>query len=304
MDERVSQIDGRNPTFGVENLSGGLESKSPTREELDDQVLAGILRQLREGRRLWLFLDYDGTMVDIARTPDEARPDGPLLRVLAELGSLSNVRTVILSGRPLFSLQAMLRVPGIVLAGLYGVEIQMPDDHIVQRADPASVRVVVEKVKAEWAKLIGDRQGFLLEDKGMAVALHSRRADGTDADQVEPAAAAIVARAASEQFRILGGEHFLELAPATAHKGKTVTWLLSHHTLPNGLPVYFGDDDKDEEAFAVIREYGGIPVIVGSRQPNTRALARIKSPVITREWLKAVSQAAQEGAVNAKRLER
>ncbi len=244
---------------------------------------------MRAGGRLWLFLDYDGTLVPIAPTPQQAIPDSALLRLLVELAQVPRFRVAILSGRPLSSLQALLPVPGLILAGLYGIEIQMPDGTVLRRAEAANLRHTVESVKDAWARLVGDRAGFLVEDKGLAVALHARHASPADADAVLSRAESVVDQLPAAEYRILGGDRFLEIAPSAAHKGGSVEWLLEHAGFPDALPVYIGDDDKDEEAFGVVLEHGGIPIIVGMRQPMTRALVRVKSPQEVRELLEQLA---------------
>jgi trehalose-phosphatase len=122
----------------------------------------------------------------------------------------------------------------------------------------------------------------------MAVALHSDLANPADAEFVNPQARAIVASLATEEFRVFADNQFLEIAPAEAHKGRTVEWLFNRIPLPDAQCVYFGDDDKDEEAFAVIRKHGGIPIVVGSRQPHTQALIRLASHTDVRLWLETI----------------
>lgn len=238
---------------------------------------------------MWLFLDYDGTLVPIAPAPDLALPDPGLLQLLAKLVRVPRFRVAILSGRSLSSLQALLPIPGLILAGLYGIEIQMPDRTILRRTEAADLRHTVERVRDAWARLIDRRAGFLLEDKGLAVALHARYASPSDADFVLPRAETVVAELPAAQYRVLGGERFLEVAPSAAHKGRSVEWLLEHGGLPDALPVYIGDDDKDEEAFGVVRDHGGIPIIVGTREPMTRALVRLPSPLEVRRFLEQLS---------------
>lgn len=255
--------------------------------KIESGVLANIRRQLRAGRRLVLFLDYDGTLVPIARTPDEARPDRALLRLLNDLTHVSLIRTIILSGRPLSSLQAMLPIPGLILAGTYGMEVQWEGKVMTRGVSLAQIRPVIAQVKTEWEGLTDKRSGFLLEDKGLAIALHARWADPTEADTVLNAARVTATQMiSSDYFRILGGDHFLEVAPVAAHKGHTVEWLLDQIHAAGALLVYFGDDDKDEEAFAVIRQRGGIAIGVGQRYELAQADARIASPEVVRDWLR------------------
>jgi trehalose 6-phosphate phosphatase len=252
-------------------------------------LLDSALVQIRAGGRLWLFLDYDGTLVPIARTPDEAVPDPALLELLSRLARAPQIRTAILSGRPLASLQEMIPLPGVHLAGTYGLEIRTMPQAPIRRVELAQVRPTIERVKRGWAELIEGRSGFLLEDKGLAFALHARFAAPADADFVLPMARDYAGEMIdAEHFRILGGHRFLEVAPAAAHKGQTVEWLLDHEPLPNALPVYFGDDDKDEEAFAVVRKRGGIPIVVGEARGTTQALVRLESPTGVRDWLELV----------------
>ncbi len=258
-------------------------------------ILARISRHVQRGGRLWLLLDYDGTLVPIAPSPDEAQPDAALLELLTHLARTPAFRTAILSGRPLSGLEAMLPVPGLILAGLYGVEIQMRDRSVQRRIEPGELRSAIEQVKAAWMDLIGGRSGFLIEDKGCAVALHARFASETDAEAVLPRARLAASRLMpADRGRLLGGDRFLEVAPAAANKGEAVAWLLDHGGLTDALPIYFGDDDKDEEAFATVRQRGGIPIGVGSRK-LAHALEYLPSPEVVRAWLQHLAMEAEPG---------
>ena len=117
---------------------------------MEHDLLAAVRRRLAAGGRVWLFLDYDGTLVPIARTPDKARPDASLLELLTGLAEIPAVRIVILSGRPLPFLRAMLPIPGLTLAGTYGIEVQMPGQGIIIRAEPDRLRPVIEQVRSAW----------------------------------------------------------------------------------------------------------------------------------------------------------
>lgn len=253
----------------------------------ESTAMTTIQRHLRAGGSLALFLDYDGTLVPIAPTPAEARPDNELLNLLTDLAHTPAFDVIILSGRPLSSLQAFLPVPGLTLAGIYGVEVQQNGEVIVRGISPDQIRPVVGQVKEAWERVIDKRNGFLLEDKGLAIALHARWADPGEAVTVlERARNAVSSTLPADDFRVLGGDRFLEVAPANAHKGQTVAWLLARRRSANALPVYFGDDDKDEEAFSVIRRHRGIPIGVGTRFPLTLAFEHIPSPETLRDWLR------------------
>jgi trehalose-phosphatase len=89
----------------------------------------------------------------------------------------------------------------------------------------------------------------------------------------------------TERFRLLGGKRFLEVAPTTGHKGQSMEWLLDQPSFACAIPVYFGDDDKEEEAFPVVRQRGGIPITLASARGPTQTLARLPSPDARRGWL-------------------
>src|SRR5512134_3314017 len=137
-------------------------------------ILARLQQHVRQRGRLWLFMDYDGTLVPIAPTSDQARPDPRLLALLASLAQVPAFRTAIVSGRSLASLQSLLPIPGLILAGVYGLEVQMAGRAIVRGQVRQEVRPAVAYVKARWAELVAGRDGFLIEDKDRAVALHAR----------------------------------------------------------------------------------------------------------------------------------
>ena len=151
---------------------------------------------------------------------------------------------------------------------------------------------VIVEVQNEWQRLVDQRNGFLIEDKGLAVALHARWAKREEASSVLEAAKHTANRLIDPQrHRLLDGDRFLEVAPITANKGLTVRWFLAEYKFQDDLPVYFGDDNKDEEAFEVIREHGGLSIGVGDNYPLLKADEHIPSPDIVRSWLNAISSA-------------
>jgi len=135
---------------------------------MENDLLAAVRRHWATGGQVWLFLDYDGTLVPIGRTPDESRPDAALLELLTSLAESPAVRVVILSGRPLSFLRAILPIPGLTLAGTYGIEIQMPGQGIIIRAEPDRLRPAIEQVKSgldqvgrSTLRVYGGRQGTI-----------------------------------------------------------------------------------------------------------------------------------------------
>ena len=253
---------------------------------MNPNYLTVVNQHLLAGRHLWLVLDYDGTLVPIAATPEQALPDSDLLVLLASLAENPQVCVTILSGRSLVSLSDMLPLSNLVLAGTYGLEIRWPNGRVTQRVRPEEVRPTIQRILSAWAILVASQPGFLIEDKGIAVALHARFAEPYDAEEVMSKASAAAHQILDPiRFRLLGGDRFVEAAPSIAHKDQTVDWLRAELHTEESFLVYVGDDDKDAEAFATVKRYGGIPIQVGFRNLQTQAYARLPSPASVREWL-------------------
>ena len=245
-----------------------------------------ITRRLSEAERLWLFLDYDGTLAEFAPTPDHVEPDPQVIDLLTGLAGHPCVRVAVISGRRLSHVEALVPVPGILLAGTYGVELRTSEGEQIDRLAYDAVRPVLDDLKPRWAELIAGREGFFLEDKGWALALHARFADEDEAEAVLASARRRAGDGLPQDlFRLLGGHRFLEVGPRLAHKGRTVAYLFDHCPWPGALPIYVGDDDKDEEAFGVIQERDGVAVLVAREPRDTKADFRLESTYAARHWL-------------------
>jgi len=248
-----------------------------------------ISERLAQAKRLWLFLDYDGTLADFAPTPEHINPNPEVVDLLTKLARHPRIRIAVISGRRLGHVQALLPVPGVLLAGTYGIELQTIEGERINRVEYEAIRPALDALKPQWLRLIADREGFFLEDKGWALALHARFADDEEAEEVLADARSMAAEAATPSlFRLLGGHKFLEIGPRLAHKGRTVDYLLDRYPWPGALPLYLGDDDKDEEAFGVIKTRGGIAILVAREPRNTEADCRLASPQATRHWLETL----------------
>lgn len=241
-------------------------------------------------RRLWLFLDYDGTLADFAPTPDHIEPNPEIIALLNQLSQNLKIRITVLSGRRLGHIRQLLPLHGIFLAGTYGIELVTDTGEIIDRVAHEEVRPVLESIKPEWEELVHGRQGFFVEDKDWALALHARFAEDREANAAIMQARGIIHQVAPmDRFRVLGGHKFLELAPRLASKRDTVQYLLDQYPFPDSDLVYIGDDDKDEEAFPVIQSHGGVAVKVRQASQETYPTSAdfyFSSTAETLDWLR------------------
>ncbi|MGO0122122.1 trehalose-phosphatase [Desulfothermobacter acidiphilus] len=220
--------------------------------------------------QLLLLLDYDGTLVPITATPDQARPDKALLKLLERVGH--HYRVALVSGRKLSELRTFLPVPSIWgWAGCHGAEVQVAGQELWRYPLSPEEREGKELCYARLSRLIAGKKGFLLEDKGYALALHYRLADPAEAQEVKERAQAEV-RSLLPSWTLCPGKQVLEALPAGLNKGEAVARLLAE--AGEVFPVYCGDDTGDAPAFRLVEENQGISIGIGTQAPpSTFSLA-------------------------------
>src|SRR4030095_13799928 len=161
-----------------------------------------------------LFLDLDGTLLEIADTPDAVRVSSRLLRVLRALRERLDHAVALVSGRSIAEVDRLLGLSGLAVAGIHGSERRDP----AGRVHRAPWSPGIDDARRALAAFATRHSGLLLEDKGNALALHFRLAP-----DMEPAARAAVADALATSgpgFEIQVGKRVLEIKPTGASKGR------------------------------------------------------------------------------------
>lgn len=227
-----------------------------------------------------MFLDLDGTLLDIAPTPASVVVPRGLVRVLAQLQEALGGALAVLSGRAIASVDRLLAPLRLPAAGQHGAELRL------EAAGPIERTVRVERPpawQAPLAALARDHDGVLVEDKGLAIAVHHRNAPGA-----EPAirrALAALAREAPE-FVLRKGKCVWEILPRGCDKGAALRRLMAAPPFAGRTPIALGDDASDEDAFAAARALGGRAMPVGSG-PS----AALAGPQAARDWLAELAAA-------------
>ncbi len=256
-----------------------IEAPARTPPVITPRELAG---KAQRAKRLFIFSDYDGTLVPIAPTPEEARPDRDLLGLLERLVARPGTRLALVSGRDLAQLLEMFPVPGLYLAGCHGVELVYPGGR--SEALVPEISPVLAGVAARVRPLLAGRNGFILEEKKYSLALHYRLADPSRVPEVLKSFREAGWEAAERHGLVFApGKKVLELRPRNAGKGTAVLRLL--RDFPGALPVYLGDDTTDEDAFKTLASLGGITVLVSSRPVPSAAACRLPDPASARQFL-------------------
>jgi len=243
-------------------------------------------QRLTTASQVRLFLDYDGTLANFAPSPDVIQQDPGLIALLSRLASQDNFLVAVVSGRSLQHLQELLPFDGLLLAGTYGLETQLPDGTQTAAVVFDQVRPMMERVKPLWQQQVDGQHGFFLEDKGWALALHARFATTDDALSVlQHAQVAVEALSPGPAYAIERRPRFLEIYPVEASKSRSIAHILAKYTPPGALPVFAGDDYHDEDAFSVVQSAGGYCIRVAPADVPTRAQFRLENPDQVRQWL-------------------
>lgn len=232
------------------------------------------LRKVFSKKKLFLFLDFDGTLAPIARKPGLVKVPTVIRRVLRDLSRRPGCRVAIVSGRELKDVRRLIGLPDLTYVGNHGSEFSGPG-YTFSPVRSADVRKKIFQILTLWRKEVGTIPGVLIEDKGMTASAHYRLvAAGRQKTVRQKVLAVFLKWPGRRDFILRRGKKVLEICPAASwHKGRAVLWLrkrwLGRGRAVDALSIYIGDDVTDEDAFHALRGKG-ITVRVG-RGRKTKA---------------------------------
>jgi trehalose 6-phosphate phosphatase len=238
--------------------------------------------ELPSWSRDWaLFLDVDGTLLEIADRPDAVRGT-PRLKLLLRRALLELDGCVALvSGRPIIELDRLFAPLVMPAAGLHGVERRSADGTFHYSAAMDDRLHAARHRLMEFAE---SHPGVLVEDKGAALALHYRNAPHKRYESAELMAE--VADTVGDAFHIQHGKMVLELKPAGQDKGTAVRQFMDEPPFAGRTPIFMGDDVTDEDGFAAVNNLGGGSIRVGDGRA-TAARWRVAGVNELLDWLEA-----------------
>ena len=230
-----------------------------------------------------LFLDIDGTLLNFADTPQAVRVDEPLLALLGELSRRTAGALAFVSGRSIAGIDALFRPLRLPAAGLHGFERRSSDGQLRRHACPPTAKLAT--AREAMRALAASDSGLLLEDKGLLLALHYRRAPALAAHVLQAMEQIVVE--AGPELRLQPGNCVVELHPRGISKGTAVSEFLRETPFLGRRPVYIGDDFTDESGFEAVNQAGGRSILVGERMP-TAAQASLPDTGAVRAWLQSI----------------
>ncbi|HEY5112600.1 MAG TPA: trehalose-phosphatase [Coriobacteriia bacterium] len=226
------------------------------------------------------FFDIDGTLVDLADSPAAVHLDHDLRRLIEELHRSSGGAVALISGRAIADIDRLFPGTRLPAAGQHGIERRDAAGAITRHIFPAEQLAWARERLA--AATVG-KPGLLVEDKGLSLALHYRRA---------PRLAGYAHRVARSLLRRLGphyciqtGKRVVELKPTGRDKGVAVREFMREAPFEGRIPVFVGDDVTDEYGFGAVNRLRGHSIKVG-RGP-TAARWRLPHVEGVKSWLRS-----------------
>ena len=228
-----------------------------------------------------LFLDVDGTLLELTDSPFDTCADAELKTLLSEVAERLGGALALVSGRSIEYLDALFAPLRLPAAGLHGVERRKATgtmhgaSFVDSQLDPA--RAVIKA-------LVETHPGTLFEDKGRTVAVHFRMAP-----QFEPVVRETMVAAAarlSSNYHIQEGSMMFELKPRGFTKGSAIGAFMREPPFSGRKPVFVGDDLTDLDGFKAVEDQGGISIAVGDRVP---AQFHLENVAAVRSWLRGIA---------------
>jgi trehalose-phosphatase len=235
-----------------------------------------IIRQkVQEARRIFLFLDFDGTLSPIVARPEQAVCSPEVKALLEQLGEIPGVSVAIVSGRSLCDIRKRVGIPGILYIGNHGLEVQEASGTCRRKTSP-NQRKELEKIALILQEKMDRIPGLLFEDKGPILAVHYRNTPPGWEDQIL-ARLEEAAKPWAGRWRIAQGKKVLEIQPDMDFgKGRAVEEVLACMG-KDLLPIFVGDDRTDEDGFSMMKGRG-IGIRVGRPEAPSEAEYYLADP--------------------------
>jgi trehalose 6-phosphate phosphatase len=224
-----------------------------------------------------LFLDFDGTLVDLMPRPDDVSRDAALVSLLDTTARNLAGAMAIVSGRQIDAIDALIAPLELPIAGVHGYERRAADG-VVYRPTPDMDRLSVLR---DWLqRFVAGHAGLLLEDKVSALAVHYRNAPflGEEVRQRLMGLKSVY----GDEFELIEGSAVVEIKPATHSKATAVEAYMQEAPFAGRTPIYIGDDTTDCDGFVAVERHEGMAIAVGTRVSTPW---RLRDPSEVRSWL-------------------
>jgi len=236
----------------LESLRAARRTRLPRR--LRGEALEDLLRSYKRAKRRLFLLDYDGTLVPFASTPEGASPDPGLIQLLKQVTEDDKNTLVAISGRDVDTLEEWLGEVGIDLVAEHGAHVRMAEHGTWENTVQGVEEGWKDKLRPVFDVFVDRTPGSLLEEKGAALVWHYRRSEpGLGSQRAAELTEALEGYVANTSLHILQGHKVVEVKPSSVSKGRAAQpWI--HAKKKYDFIIAVGDDVTDEALFEVVPE--------------------------------------------------
>ena len=234
------------------------------------------------------FLDIDGTLLEFAPNPQDVQVDAGLRELIGRLRSLTGGAVAVVSGRSVADVDRLFAPLVLPAAGLHGIERRSAAGTF---RDASHARAAIGSIADKVADIAGSFRGLGFEDKGLALALHYRRAPHLRSLAEREMRA--ISDSLGPEFELQMGKFVVEIRPSGRDKGHAIAEFAGEPPFAGRVPVFIGDDLSDETGFEVVNRLGGHSVKVGAG--ISRARWRLFDAAAVRRWLSACVEHGRRG---------
>jgi trehalose 6-phosphate phosphatase len=229
-----------------------------------------------------VFLDLDGTLIDIAPTPEAARIPLDLIPILTLVSARLRGALAIISGRTISVIHRFLSPLPVVAAGVHGAELLAePGGEVLLTVGPLEPQVVTAV-----SRLSRIAAGVVVEPKLYSIAVHYRLVP-TAEPQIEAELRRIL-KDSPDHLILCPGREVFEVVPKQISKGAALEALLHYPAFRGRRPIMIGDDIPDQSAFDAAIRIGGAGLRVAG-ECFSPEVAGFAGPSDVRSWLAAIA---------------
>jgi len=283
-EERARHAFVRHEVLAREAGMAASEDASPRRSRLDHCTRFA----LGNPGKVALFLDMDGTLLDLAATPESVVVPGGLVDLLRRLANGLGGALAIVTGRRISEVDHILTPLRLAVSGVHGAELRVLASGPIERMTSDLADDVVESLR----QLAARAPGAFAEPKGSGLAIHYRRAP-----EAESAIAADLREFHArnpDKFDIWPGRKVFEVIPKGYSKGTAISMLTAESPFKDRVPIMIGDDVGDEPAFSAAERLSGYALRVGGENFDA-SRSDFEDPQSVLRWLEALARRTTNG---------
>jgi trehalose 6-phosphate phosphatase len=228
-----------------------------------------------------LFLDVDGTLIELTDSPLDTFADPELKTLLGQVAERLGGALALVSGRGIDYLDALFAPLRLPAAGLHGVERRKASGEM---HGASFVDTQLTRARAAVDELVQAHPGTFVEDKGRTLAVHFRMAPDREA-AVRESLTAIV-KPLGSNYHIQEGSMVLEIKPRGFTKATAIKAFMAEPPFSGRKPVFIGDDLTDQDGFRMVEDQGGLSIAVGDR---VKGQYRLENAAAVRGWLQEIA---------------